>query len=54
MGGADKDGFEEVRFVTRVEGKKVCLTNGRALVRCVGGAKGRLLGEVEGKVPAML
>lgn len=58
MGGADKHGFEEVRFVTRVDGGKVCLSNGRALVRCVDGAKGRLLGEVKGKaignVPAML
>src|ERR1700722_4388358 len=41
MGGADKHGFEEVRFVMRVDGGKVCLSNGRALVRCVGGAKGR-------------
>jgi len=36
MGGADKDGFEEVRFVTSVAGGKVCLSNGRALVKCVG------------------
>ncbi|KAF2453336.1 peroxisomal dehydratase [Lineolata rhizophorae] len=36
MGSPDKDGFEEVRFVTRVEGGKVCLSNGRALVKCVG------------------
>ena len=57
-GAADKDGFEEVRFVTKVDGGKVCLSNGRALVRCVGSAKGRLLGEMKGKVigkvPTML
>jgi peroxisomal enoyl-CoA hydratase 2 len=29
------DGWEEVRFVTRVKGGKVCLSNGRALMRCV-------------------
>jgi peroxisomal enoyl-CoA hydratase 2 len=31
------DGWQEVRFVTRVEGGKVVLSNGRALMRCVGG-----------------
>ncbi len=36
MGGG-KDGFEEVRFLTRVDGGKVVLSNGRALVKCVGG-----------------
>ena len=36
LGGA-KDGWEEVRFETKVEGKKVCLSNGRMLMRCVGG-----------------
>jgi len=36
MGGADADGFEEVRFVTGVEGGKQVLSNGRALVRVVG------------------
>lgn len=35
MGNADKDGFEEVRFVTSVEGGKACLSNGRALIKCV-------------------
>ncbi len=30
-------GWEEVRFVTRVEGGKICLSNGRALMRCVEG-----------------
>ena len=28
-------GWEEVRFVTRVEGGKVVLSNGRALMECV-------------------
>ncbi|KAF1987122.1 peroxisomal dehydratase [Aulographum hederae CBS 113979] len=32
------DGWEDVRFVTKVEGGKVCLSNGRALMKCVGGA----------------
>lgn len=36
MGNKDKDGFEEVRFVTVVEGGKQVLSNGRALVRVVG------------------
>lgn len=35
-GTADKDGFEDVRFVTSVKGGKVCLSNGRAKVRVVG------------------
>ena len=34
--GETKDGWEEVRFVTRVEGGKVVLSNGRALMKCVG------------------
>jgi len=29
--------WEDVRFVTSVEGGKVCLSNGRCLMRCVGG-----------------
>ncbi|KAF2398504.1 peroxisomal multifunctional enzyme type 2 [Trichodelitschia bisporula] len=37
MGNADKDGFEEVRFVVTVEGGKVCLSNGRAFIRVVVG-----------------
>ncbi|TID25212.1 Thioesterase/thiol ester dehydrase-isomerase [Venturia nashicola] len=37
MEGKDGNGFEEVRFVTKVEGGKVCLSNGRALVRVVDG-----------------
>jgi peroxisomal enoyl-CoA hydratase 2 len=34
--GEVKDGFEDVRFETSVEGGKVCLSNGRALIKCVG------------------
>lgn len=38
-----KDDWEEVRFVTKVEGGKVCLSNGRALMKCVtGGTKSKL------------
>ena len=40
--GEVKDGFEDIRFVTQVEGKKVCLSNGRALIRVVGEAKSKL------------
>ena len=32
--GEFKDGWEEVRFVVRMEGGKVVLSNGRALMRC--------------------
>jgi len=32
-GNVDKDGFEEIRFQTSVEGGKVCLTNGRAFIK---------------------
>ena len=35
--GEVKDGFEEIRFVTKVEGGKVCLSNGRALIKPVAG-----------------
>ncbi|KAI9872319.1 MAG: hypothetical protein M1830_001779 [Pleopsidium flavum] len=35
--GDIKDEWEEVRFITRVEGGKVVLSNGRALMKCVGG-----------------
>lgn len=41
MGNVDKDGFEDIRFVTSVKGGKVCLSNGRAKVRC-GGGKSKL------------
>lgn len=34
--GEIKDGWEEIRFVTSVEGGKVCLSNGRALMKVVG------------------
>ena len=40
--GESKDGWEDVRFVTRVEGGKVVLNNGRALMRCVTGGKSKL------------
>jgi len=33
--GDISDDWEEIRFVTRVEGGKVVLSNGRALMRCV-------------------
>ena len=33
--GDFKDGWEEVRFISRVEGGKVVLSNGRALMKCV-------------------
>ncbi|KAF1814841.1 Thioesterase/thiol ester dehydrase-isomerase [Eremomyces bilateralis CBS 781.70] len=36
-GSVDGKGFEELRFVTKVVGGKVALSNGRALVRVVGG-----------------
>ncbi len=34
--GEIEDGWEDVRFVVRVEGGKACLSNGRALMKCVG------------------
>lgn len=40
--GEVKDGWEEIRFETKVEGKKVCLSNGRALMKVSGGAKSKL------------
>lgn len=36
MGTKDSDGFEDIRFVTSIKGKKVCLSNGRAKVKVVG------------------
>ena len=33
--GDFKAGWEEVRFITRVDGGKVVLSNGRALMKCV-------------------
>ncbi|KAK6193128.1 hypothetical protein LQW54_012780 [Pestalotiopsis sp. IQ-011] len=40
--GEIKDGWEEIRFVTSIEGGKVCLSNGRALMKVVGEAKTKL------------
>ena len=38
-----KDGeWEEVRFVVQIDGGKVCLSNGRALMKIVGGTKSKL------------
>jgi len=39
--GQMKDGWEEIRFLTKVDGGKVCLSNGRALMKPVG-AKSKL------------
>jgi len=35
--GDVNDGWEEIRFITRVAGGKVCLSNGRALIKPVDG-----------------
>jgi acyl dehydratase len=35
-GQTDKDGFEEIRFIVKVDGGKTVLTNGRALVKTSG------------------
>jgi peroxisomal enoyl-CoA hydratase 2 len=40
--GTFKDVWEEIRFQTKVEGGKVCLSNGRALMKTVGGASSKL------------
>lgn len=40
--GQVSGGFEEVRFVTKVEGGKVCLSNGRASIKVVGGVSSKL------------
>lgn len=40
-GEKDNDGFEEIRFIVRVEGGKTVLTNGRALIK-TGGGKSKL------------
>lgn len=40
--GEVKEGWEEIRFVTQVAGGKVCLSNGRALIKVVGEAKSKL------------
>ncbi|KAK3355093.1 HotDog domain-containing protein [Neurospora tetraspora] len=36
--GEIKDGWEEIRFQVQIEGGKVVLSNGRALMKCVGPA----------------
>lgn len=41
-GETQGDGWEEVRFVVQVEGGKACLSNGRALMKVVGGGKSKL------------
>ena len=40
--GTVKDGWEEIRFQTKVEGGKVCLSNGRALMKVVAGGNSKL------------
>lgn len=40
--GQIKDGWEEIRFAVNVEGGKVCLSNGRALMKVTGPVKGKL------------
>lgn len=40
--GNFQDGWEEIRFLTKVEGGKVCLSNGRALMKVVGKANAKL------------
>ncbi|RDL42208.1 Thioesterase ester dehydrase-isomerase [Venustampulla echinocandica] len=40
--GEIKDGWEEIRFVTKIEGGKVCLSNGRALMKPVAGGASKL------------
>lgn len=37
--GEKKGEFEEIRFQTKIEGGKVCLSNGRALIKIVGGGE---------------
>lgn len=40
--GETENGFEVILFETQVEGKKVCLSNGRALIKVVGSGKSKL------------
>ncbi|KAK0389569.1 hypothetical protein NLU13_3144 [Sarocladium strictum] len=40
--GEKKGEWEEIRFVVQVEGGKVCLSNGRALLKVVGDVKSKL------------
>lgn len=41
-GEVKEGGWEEIRFVTQVAGGKVCLSNGRALMKVIGEAKSKL------------
>ena len=41
-GEVDGDGFEEIRFIVRVDGGKTVLTNGRALVKMEGSVRAKL------------
>jgi len=41
-GDKDANGYEEVRFIVRVDGGKTVLTNGRALIKCVAEGKAKL------------
>ncbi|KAF7548456.1 hypothetical protein G7046_g8666 [Stylonectria norvegica] len=43
--GEMKGEWEEIRFVAQVEGGKVCLSNGRALVRVVDAGKSKFTGQ---------
>lgn len=38
-GETNKDGFEEIRFIVRVDGGKTVLSNGRALIKAANKAK---------------
>jgi peroxisomal enoyl-CoA hydratase 2 len=40
--GEKQGEWEEVRFEVKIEGGKVCLSNGRALMKCVAPTKGKL------------
>ncbi|KAH8732236.1 HotDog domain-containing protein [Phaeosphaeriaceae sp. PMI808] len=42
IGEKDSNGFDEIRFIVRVEGGKTVLTNGRALVKIEGQTKAKL------------
>jgi len=42
MGKTDADGFEEIRFIVRVDGGKVCLSNGQAFVKMTSQSKSKL------------
>lgn len=40
--GNFENGWEEIRFLTRIEGGHVVLSNGKALMKCSGGERSRL------------